>query len=110
MEYTIRLEQLYFDAIIGILPQERSNPQPLEIFLEVVYEKKEDFVDYALLETLILHHFQERRFQLLEEALEETLFLIKKRFPSVKKATMRIKKPTILSHCVPSVSLSLNFS
>ncbi|BAF69526.1 dihydroneopterin aldolase [Nitratiruptor sp. SB155-2] len=110
MEYTIRLEQLSFDAIIGILPQERSSPQPLEIFLELVYEKKEDFIDYASLETLIIRHIQKNKFHLLEEALQETLFLIKKSYPSVKKVTMRIKKPTILSHCIPSVSLSLNFS
>ncbi len=109
MRFHIALEEFSFYTIIGILPLERQIPQKIVVGLDFEYEYDEGFVDYAVVEKLIKSHIQTNRFELVEEALIETLQLLHKQFPQIKKASLSISKPQILEFSTPKVSLSLKF-
>ena len=108
--YKIDIEKIAFEAIIGILPQERQASQPLVVDASFWYEyDKDSFLDYAAITDTIISHIQKKRFFLLEDALHSTITLLKKEFPTIQKATLRITKPQILPNAIPSVELTLKF-
>ena len=109
MRYRAVLEGLEFHAVIGILPHERRMPQKIVVDAAFEYESKEEYIDYAEAAALIRSHIKEKRFHLIEDALDSCAKLLKQRFPQMKSLYLRIQKPQILPNATPSVSISLNF-
>ncbi len=110
MEYRIDIERIEFYAIIGLLPHERSIAQKVIAHASLWYDYcDQSYIDYAKAAKLIKTNIQQKEFELLEEALLDTLKLLHENFPAIKKGTLRITKPQILSNATPSVSLTLKF-
>ncbi len=110
MEYRIDIEHIEFYAIIGLLPHERSIAQKVLAHTTLWYDyDSKGYIDYAKVAKLIKTNIQQKEFKLLEEALLDTLELLHENFPAIKKGTLRITKPQILSDATPSVSLTLKF-
>ena len=110
MLYKIDIEKITFEAIIGILEQERQTPQPVVVNASFWYEyDTNSFLDYAKITNTIVTHIQKKQFFLLEDALHSTMTLLKKEFPSIQKARLRITKPKILPNALSSVELTLKF-
>ena len=101
---TIHIEDLSFKCIIGLLDFERDNPQEVIINLELDYDYKDEFINYAEVSALIKTHLQEKEYELLEDALENLFNLISQNFPLTKKLHIKITKPNILPNCRVSVS------
>ncbi len=111
MEYRVDIEDLEFYAIIGILKRERSIAQKIVVHATFWYDyEKEHYLDYAKMAKLIQENIQKKRFELIEEALKDTLHLLYEHAPQIKRATLSIKKPQILESGIPVVSLTLNFA
>lgn len=100
----IHIEELRFNCIIGLLEKERHTPQEVIITLELDYEYKDEFINYADLAALIRSELQEKKYELLESALEELFSLIFERYPLTKRLFLKITKPDILENCRVSVS------
>ena len=104
---TIEIEDLTFNAIIGLLEFERTQEQKVIVNLKATYSYKDGkYIDYVEICNLIKSHIQESKFKLLEDALNSTAAKIMKNF-NIQKLYLKISKPDILKDAL--VSLSKNF-
>ncbi|OQX74487.1 MAG: hypothetical protein B6D59_02265 [Campylobacteraceae bacterium 4484_4] len=96
-EYTILIEDLRIETIIGMLESERVTKQPVVVSCAIVYEKERDlYLDYAKVAALIEEMLQRHRYLLLEEALAEIVAKISRDFQGIRSIWMRLSKPEIL--------------
>ena len=103
--YTIYIEDLKVEAIIGILPKERKKPQDIVVSCEIGYEKKLDkFINYAEVVTLIEEMLVDKKYGLIEDALEEIIESLSKNFNQIKSVKLKLMKPQILDNCTVGVS------
>ena len=108
--YTIYIEKLTLEAIIGILDFERENPQPVVADCVICYEKKgEKFIDYAKVSHLIEDMLIRGQYLLIEDALEEVISAIKERYTDIKSIKLKLSKPQILANCTVSVEKFVNY-
>ena len=97
---TIHIESLTFPAIIGLLERERRSPQKVRIDARLTYAYRDgNFLDYAEAARLMAETVQKGRFELVEEALEALFVRLKRRFPQIETANIRLCKPDILPDC-----------
>lgn len=106
----ILIENLEFETILGILEDERITPQKVTVtcIIEYVYTQKE-FINYAQVAELIENTMTTEKFFLIEEALEVVSQTLKNAFPLIRKLTLNIRKPNILSNCIVGVEYSNYF-
>ncbi len=106
----IYVENLTFDAIIGILPEERITPQKVVVNVELNYEyKKGVFINYAILANLIENNIKQKQYELIEDALLALHVEIKSKFSQISSIKLKISKPTILDQCGVSVESKMNY-
>ena len=84
MRYKILIENLEFEAIIGILEFERKNKQKLMVNCEIEYEKKQNFINYAEVCNLIEKTIKEEKFELLEDAVDNIEKKLLHKYPQMK--------------------------
>jgi len=102
---TIRIQNLEFDAIIGILDFERDRAQKVRLNITIDYDySPPDYLDYAKVVELSKNHIIEKKYELLEEALEGLQEVLARSFPDIDKLNITISKPNILPDCVVSIS------
>ena len=101
---TIHIEDLRFKCIIGLLECERHTPQEVIVRLELDYNYTDTFINYADLAKLIEIHLQEKKYELLETALNELFEVISSQYASISRLFLKISKPDILPNCRVSVS------
>jgi dihydroneopterin aldolase len=103
--YKIIIENLEFEAIIGILPHEREKKQKVNVSAEIEYENRENFIDYAKVCKIIENLMVENRFLLIEDALENIAETLKQEFPQIKRLKLKIQKPEILKNALVGVEI-----
>ena len=106
---TIHIEDLKFQAIIGILDFERVNKQDIVVNLSIDYDYQEDFIDYAQVVEFIKSYTQKSEFLLLEDALSSLSTKLKKTFSQINTLNLKITKPSILPDAIVSVSNTYKF-
>lgn len=106
----VKIANLTFFAILGILEHERKTPQEVHVdcifqysFKESSKEKEDGFVDYSQVAHLIEKTIKEEQFFLIEEALLRLDSLLKKSFP-IELLSLTITKPTIMPNSIVSVT------
>ena len=105
---TIRIEDLTFDAIIGVLDFERDRTQRVRLDITATYEyQPPDYLDYAQMVTVAKEHIIAQKYELLEEALHGLHTTLTQTFPAIETLHITITKPDILSDCVVSLSLQV---
>lgn len=109
---TLHIENLSFEAIIGILDSERLNTQlvTIEAHIDYLYTPKQDYLNYATLCDLIRKNIQTQNYELLESALLDLSGILKDRFPCIQKLTLCIKKPQILAPSIVGASITKDYS
>jgi len=106
----IHIEALTFEVIIGLLDFERDRPQPVIVDLEASYDySNENFIDYADMVFLIKKELNEKKYELLEEALLGIKERLCSTYPQLKTLSLKIAKPDILPECTVALSHSWNF-
>jgi dihydroneopterin aldolase len=104
--FTIIIEELKVDAVIGILDSERLNPQPVFIDCFIDYVKDSDeYINYAEVVELIENMLVKNRYGLLEVALEDIIEKLFKTFKQIKNVKLKLSKPNILDNCIVGVEL-----
>ena len=105
---TIHIEELTFECIIGILDFERVTPQKVIINLEIEYNFEQDnFIDYVDIIKLIEEQMIEKKYGLLETAIEELTQKIISKYSKITKLNLKISKPNIIKNA--KVSISKNY-
>jgi len=105
---TIHIEELSFDTIIGILDFERTTPQKviIDATIDYSYKKEDKFINYAELISLIEKEMQQKKYLLLEEALNELTNKIVSLYPQIEKFNLKITKPNIINNAKVALSSS----
>ncbi len=108
----VKIKNLSFKCIIGILKQERVKKQKVIINCSYIYEFKENtnnelekFIDYSKVAKDIEKTMKNKKFLLLETAILEISKKIEKKH-KITKLKLEITKPNIIKNC--QVSLSNN--
>jgi len=108
--YTIYIEDLTVEAIIGILDFERKKTQKIIADCIINYAREgEEFVDYAKVSHLIEQMLIEGQYLLIEDALDEIILTIKNTNSGIKSITLKLTKPEILTNCKVSVKKTINY-
>ncbi len=105
---TIHIEDLKFQCIIGILDFERVTPQDVILNLDINYNYKNGFINYAQIVEILKEIMIKNEFLLIEEALESINLKLIKEFSSIKSIKIKLTKPSILKGCKVSVSNHYN--
>jgi len=103
-EFTIHCS-LETDVIIGILDFERISKQTVIVETEINYNyTEESFIDYSIvlnrIETLLI----EKKYRLIEEAIDEIGKTILGSYPQIISLYLKISKPNI----IPNASVALS--
>jgi dihydroneopterin aldolase len=104
---TISIQNLSFEAILGILDFERISPQRIEVECEIDYQfikEKKNFIDYAEIANLIESTMKSEKFFLIEDAIESLFPLLKDKYPQIETMKITICKPDIMPNCRVLVS------
>jgi len=95
---------------VGILEKERITPQQVIADIEIEYIKiDETFINYAEVANLIESTMIDKKYHLLEEALEDISGKIKLHFPSILTIRLKLLKPNILDNCEVGVEIFKNY-
>jgi len=101
----IKIENLTFNCIIGILSFEREKEQRVIINCSFKYKYIDGkFINYADVAADIKSIMCEKKFELLEDALIYINNFIINKY-KIKKLKLSIKKPDILDDCEVSLNL-----
>jgi len=100
----IHIEDLKFQAIIGILDFERTTPQDVIVTLSITYNYIQNFINYADVATCIEEEMQKQKFLLLEDALSSISHILKNKFAKIDTLNLKITKPSIMPNCRVSLS------
>lgn len=100
---TLIIQNLSLEVIIGILPFERENPQKIDLDMELDYDYRGKYLNYVEIVDFVSLELKERKYRLLEEALEDLIAKLKIHFPMILAVSLSIKKPDILSNCIVGV-------
>jgi len=103
--FRIVIEDLSFQAIIGILENEREEEQLVVVNAKIEYEDKKNYIDYAKVCDMIQEIIINGKFKLIEDAIEVTESELKKTFPQMKSLYLSIKKPEILKNALVGVEI-----
>jgi dihydroneopterin aldolase len=100
----ILIKDLRFEAIIGILEEERLAPQPVNLHVKIRYDYQKDrFINYADVALFLEHTMQEKKYYLLEDALEDLSQKLLTLYPQIKTVKLKILKPAILQNAIVGV-------
>lgn len=97
----IFIQGLRVETIIGLLPQERINAQPIEIDLALKTnirmaaqsENVSDTLDYAAISQGLSGYIQSTQFQLIETLAESIVQWLWKFSPSINQIYLELRKP-----------------
>ncbi len=107
----IHIEDLKFQAILGILDFERETPQEIIVNLSMSYTfENANFINYATVANLIETTMQEEKFLLIEEAIGFLAHSLKQTFPNIESLALKISKPAIMQNSIVSVSDIFHFN
>jgi len=108
---TIYIENLTFDAVIGIMEFERKKPQKVIVTCKIDYDYVHDrFINYADVAVFIEKTMQENRYALLEDAIESIAEIFARRYDNATSLYLKITKPAIIENATVSVSNFFDFS
>ena len=100
----ITLNQLTFQTIIGILPEERITPQEVVLNLKITYTyTSNEFINYADVASFLEITMQHEKYLLIEDALHDLCEKLLTKFPLIEKMSLQILKPTILKNAIVGV-------
>ncbi|MCE3047144.1 dihydroneopterin aldolase [Helicobacter kayseriensis] len=100
------IEQLELEIIIGILPIEREKAQKIIIDAELEYDYQGEYLNYVEIVELFSFELEQNQYGLLEEALQDLSHKLKQKFSQLKKISLSIKKPHILSNCIVGAKIN----
>ncbi|MDR3163045.1 MAG: dihydroneopterin aldolase [Helicobacteraceae bacterium] len=105
----LNLRNLSFEAIIGVLPNERERLQRVVANAEIDYAySRGRFLDYALVARLIEMEITNGGFALIEDALGAVAAKILSLSGDIKRVKLSIEKPEALPNAAASLSLEIN--
>ncbi|PAF52449.1 dihydroneopterin aldolase [Helicobacter sp. 13S00477-4] len=108
--FTLIIEKLELETIIGILDFERIHPQRVLLEGSLIYPfGNKNFIDYVAVKDMIEELLKTRKYKLLEEALLDITQNLKQKFNVIESLSLTIKKLDIISNCIVGVKIDKFF-
>jgi dihydroneopterin aldolase len=107
--YKISIENLEFTTIIGVLQSERVKAQRVVVDANILYSIDQDYIDYAKIVEIIVDDIVQKKYSLIEDALDSLVKLLKKNYLNIQELEIKITKPDILQNCKVSVTKLIKF-
>lgn len=99
----VKIKELTFKTIIGILSFERLKPQRVIVNLSFEYAyKKGKFIDYKEVSDIVKKEMKKKKFGLIEDAVIELKKTLNKKY-NMKRLKIEIIKPDILKNAKVSI-------
>ncbi|WP_158657008.1 dihydroneopterin aldolase [Helicobacter aurati] len=95
----LNIQSLEIETIIGILPHERKEKQPLLINASLYYRYEGEFLDYLLVRDSLITILCQGKYGLIEDALCDTASKLFSLYPLVQKIKLALMKPNISQDC-----------
>ncbi len=102
----IFIENLHFEAIIGILDFERNTPQPL--IIDIKMDAGDEFIDYSKIAEIAENTVKTERFGTIESALAHLEATFRELF-ELKYLYIKIAKPAILKNAIAGAILERRY-
>lgn len=100
----VHIQNLKFDAILGILPFERENEQEIIIDISFEYEfANGEYVDYASVCDCVKNLVKHEKFNLIENAIIKIEDKLNSMY-EIDNLFIKISKSQILQDCIVGVS------
>ncbi len=103
--YTIHINNLTLEVIIGILEEERKSRQKIILNASIDYDMDNHFLDYTLIIEIITDLLKYKKYETLENALDEICKALKVGFSEIKSIKMSIFKPEVYKNCLVGVEI-----
>ncbi len=91
----VALDGMRFHALVGILPHERTIPQPIEIDLRVRVSANDAVVDYRALYDATARVIQSGHIDYLEEIADRVADAAFSHSPTISEARVAVRKPHV---------------
>jgi dihydroneopterin aldolase len=91
----ITLRAMRFDALVGILPQERTTPQPIEVDVTVDVADGDGIVDYRALYAAAANVFAAGHIDYLEQIGERIAAAALGHSARIRRARVAVRKPHV---------------
>lgn len=91
----VALDGMRFHALVGILPHERTTPQPIEIDLRTRVSSSDAVVDYRALYDVTARVIQSGHIDYLEEIADRVADAALAHSPSIHSARVAVRKPHV---------------
>jgi len=106
---TIHIESLTIDTIIGILDFERTSKQTVIVETKINYNYTENcFIDYSCVINTIENLLIQKKYRLLEEAIDDIGETILRDYPQIVSLYLKISKPNIIKNASVALSKAWN--
>lgn len=107
---TLVIEDFSFECIVGILKEERTKTQPIEITALIDYEHgNSGFLDYMKICKEIKKEFVVKKFRLLEDAAISVCNTLKSANPQIRKINIKLMKPKVRNDAKVGVVYEVGF-
>lgn len=102
----IHINELTFEAIVGVLDFERQKAQKVIVDFECSYNYTEEYLDYSKIVNFIKNDIVNSRYEVLEEACISLSRKLRENFKEIENLKMKITKPDIISSAKVGVEWS----
>lgn len=100
----ILIENLKFNTIVGVYPQERRDEQAVVVDIRIDYAfSNGSYIDYERVSKMVEKCMKQKKFRLLEEAIVFIKDMLTSNFQYINSIYIKISKPQILSNCLVGV-------
>ncbi len=107
--FTVLIEDLTLEVIIGMLEQERKKSQKVIVNAKIQYDKDKFFLDYTQAVEAIENLLKYKNYTTVEDALEDICKALKIDFPEIVSITLRIYKPEIYKNALVGVEIKKRY-
>lgn len=107
---TLLIEDFCFQAVVGILKEERLKAQNVVVDAKISYEYSgHGFLDYMKICNEIKKEFEIKKFRLLEHAAISVSDKLKSKNGNIRKISLKIKKPQVRNDAKVGVAFERSF-
>ncbi len=93
--FKIYIQDLTEKVIIGLLDFERKKRQKVIVNAEIEYDLDKHFLDYIQLQEAIINLLKYKKYDTLENALDDICKALRVDFPEIVSIRLKIEKPEI---------------
>ncbi len=104
-KFKIYIQNLTEKVIIGLLDFEREKRQKVIVNAEIEYNLDKNFLDYIQLQEAIINLLKYKKYDTLENALNDICKTLRVDFPEIISIKLKIEKPEISKNSLIGVEI-----